>query len=345
MDKKKNLSSENIIAGMIFLLAYLLPLTVNAYQINIYTYFMTTILLCLSLTLIWGMTGIFSFAQASFFGIGAYAYGVFGQIFGTSALTLPALLIAVLVATLVAGILGLFMFYGGVNDVFVGLITLCFAIAFHTFMMQTAGPEWAICGIELGGWNGLYQIPQISIFGYQMSDIAFYLFVLSIVLIVFLAMKRIQKTKIGYSLLAVRENRSRSELLGYNVPLIQTLVFAVGGGIAGLAGVLYSSWGTYVSPSNITITASTLPVVIVAAGGRKNCTAAMIFSGAYCLLTNSLASSSTGSQYSSIVTGIVLILVVLYLPEGLICSLFKGIDRLMVRLPALMKNRRKEVSK
>lgn len=344
MIKYNKLKSENIFAGIMFVLAYLLPIMVNPYQINIFTYFMTTILLCMSLSLIWGMTGIFSFAQASFFGIGAYTYGVLGQIFNKSQLTLAALLIAVTAAALVAGVLGFFMFYGGVNDVFVGLITLCFAIAFHTFMMQTAGPEWSIHGIELGGWNGLYQIPKISLFGYQMGDIAFYIFALTIILITYVIMKRVQQTKIGYSMLAVRENRSRSELLGYNVPFIQTVVFAAGGGIAGLAGVLYSSWGTYVSPSNITISASTLPVVIVAAGGRKNSTAAMIFSGAYCILTNKLAASTAGSQYSAIITGVILILVVLYLPEGLVSSFFKGVDTLLGRIPAFMKYNQKEAS-
>lgn len=320
-----------------------MPLWVNPYQINIYTYFMTTILLCLSLSLIWGMTGIFSFAQATFFGIGAYAYGILGRLMENPSITILIMVLAVLLAALAAGILGFFMFYGGVNDVFVGLITLCFAIAFHTFMMQTAGPEWSIKGIELGGWNGLYQIPKLTIFGLQMNDIVYYLFVLSIVLFIYLGMKKIQKTKIGYSMLAVRENRSRSELLGFNVPAVQTLVFAVGGGIAGLAGVLYSSWGTYVSPSNITIAASTLPVVLVAAGGRKNSTASMIFAGIYCVFTNQLAVSTTGSQFSSIIIGVLLIIVILYLPEGLIYSLFKSLDYLVGKMSAPKTSDKKEV--
>jgi len=340
----KRLNSETILAIFLFIVAYFLPLFANAYQVNIYTYFMTTILLCVSLYLIWGLTGIFSFAQASFFGIGAYVYGMAGRLINTSSLTMIALLLGVLAAFLIAVILGYFMFYGGVNDVFVGLITLCFAIAFYTFMMQTAGPQWAIHGVELGGWNGLHEIPKLTLFAYKMNDVRYYFLVLTIILVLYIALKRIETTKIGYSLIAVRENRTRSELLGFNVPFIQTLVFGVGGGIAGLAGVLYSSWGSYVSPSNITITASTLPVVLVAAAGRKNLTATVILSGAYCILTNLLASSTMGSQYSSIITGIILILVVLYLPEGLIVSMFKGLDHLLYKIPLISRLKRREAA-
>ena len=71
-----------MVAVLIFLFAFLVPLLFSEYQVTSYSYFLTTVLLCLSLSLIWGFTGIFSFCQASFFGMGGYLYGMIVRIIG-----------------------------------------------------------------------------------------------------------------------------------------------------------------------------------------------------------------------------------------------------------------------
>jgi branched-chain amino acid transport system permease protein len=138
-------------------------------------------------------------------------------------------------------------------------------------------------------------------------------------------MRFMEHGKLGYSLVSIRENRERSEMFGYNTPLIQVMIFAVSGAVAGLAGVLYTSWGRYVVPSTMGITQATIPVVLVAAGGRKNPTAVIIFTLFYLMLSQQLAAS--GSQYSLVLLGLILLLVVLFVPKGIIHSLFEIIDR------------------
>lgn len=328
--KKFKFSSENVTAIIIFLLLYSVPIFINPYKVNIFSYFMTSILLTISVCLIWGLTGIFSFGQAAFFGIGGYAYGIICNAAENAKISPLALVIAVIIAGIVAAIVGYFMFYGGINDVFVGLITLCITIAMETFMGQTAGSQWKIAGVKLGGYNGLTNIPKITFGNYRLKDISLYFFILSIVLIIYLILRKIQVSKLGYSLIAIRENRSRSELFGYNVPKIQVIVFAIGGCIAGLGGVLYASWGNYITPSNMSLTASTIPVVLVAAGGRKNITAAIIFTALYSYFSQSL--SASGSQYALIILGLILVLVILFKPEGIIASIFKTSDNLFKKL-------------
>ncbi|WP_446897967.1 ABC transporter permease subunit [Clostridium sp. LBM24168] len=328
--KKFRLSSENVTAIIIFLIAYSMPIFMSPYKVNVFSYFMTNILLTLSVSLIWGLTGIFSFGQAAFFGVGGYAYGIICIASENTKISLLAAIIAIAIAGIIAGILGYFMFYGGINDVFVGLITLCVTIALETFMGQTAGSQWKIAGVKLGGYNGLTNIPTISLGNYKLQSISLYIFMLSIVLIIYLGLRKLQTSKLGYSLLAIRENRSRSELFGYNVSKIQVIVFVIGGCIAGLSGVLYASWGNYITPSNMSLTASTIPVVLVAAGGKKNITAPIIFTALYSYFSHSL--SASGNQYALVILGLVLVLVILFVPNGIIVSLFKTIDSFFRRL-------------
>lgn len=327
---KSLLSTENLVSLIMIIIGALLPVFMNAYKVSVFSYFYTTALMGLSIALIWGYTGIFSFGQAAFFGIGGYTYGILAKLWGNTALTPLALLIGVALAALVAAILGYFMFYGGINDVFVGLITMCVTIALSTFMGQTAGSQWKIGDVALGGFNGLTKIPTLYIGSFKCDKVAFYYITLICLAAVFIGLRVLKRTKVGYSLLAIRENRTRSELFGYNVQKIQVAVFTVGGAIAGLAGVLYAAWGNYITPSNLGLDASTLVVVLVAAGGRKNPTAALLFSIVYCIIANQL--SSSGSQFALIILGLILILVILFVPNGIFASLFDGIDKLFARL-------------
>lgn len=321
---KKWICTENIVSAAMFIAAFTLPLFMGEYKISTYSYYYANVILALSLTLVWGFAGVFSFGQAAFMGLGAYIYGITAR---AGSITPLAMLIAIITVTVFGALLGYFIFYGGVNDVFVGLITLCIGIALETFLGQTAGDQWKILGIPLGGYNGMTKIPMISFGAHKLSQTEFYYFVLLLVFIIYMAIRRVQNSKFGYSLIAIRENRQRSELFGYNVPKIQVIVFAVSTGMAALSGVLYGAWGNYISPSNMSMTSSTIPVVIVASGGRKNPTAAVLFAMMYYILSNKL--SASGSELNLVILGFILIVVLLFIPQGLISALFYHCDRIV----------------
>lgn len=320
---------ENIVFALVVLFLFFIPNIFGSYQVDSFTYYLTSVLLGLSVTLVWGITGIFSFGQAAFFGISAYAYGIIGRLIGKDNITPLVLIIAVIISIVFAAIVGYFMFYGGINDVFVGLITMCITIALETFMGQTSGKEWKIGDVKLGGYNGLSKIPSLYIGDYKLSGEVYYYVVFGVVLITAIAIKKLMKSNTGYSLIAIRENRTRSELFGYDIKKIQMLVFAAGGGLAGLAGVLYAAWGNYITPSSMSLDSSTIPVVLVAAGGRKNVTATMIFVFFYYWLSRKL--SSSGSQYALVILGLLLVLVILFVPDGLIASLFTKVNKMLKR--------------
>ncbi|WP_019534197.1 branched-chain amino acid ABC transporter permease [Paenibacillus ginsengihumi] len=330
---KIRFNAENATAVLMFAFLACIPLVASAYKVVNVANFLVMVFLSLSLALIWGKTGIFSFGQTIFFGVGGYTYAILFLNVNELSLTLPAMLAGVAIGGLVAWILGYLMFYGGVNDVFVGLITLCVTLVLETFMAQTAGAEWKIGSVPLGGYNGINGIPTLHLgFGDNLvafTGKSFYYLVFVLLLVTYLLLRYLVASKWGYALLAVRENRDRSQMFGYNVPKIQTMVFTLSGMIASLGGILYAAWGNYVTPSTMGLAAATLPVVLVAAGGRKSLTAAMLFTLLYSWFSQYL--SSSGSQYALVILGVCLLLVVRFMPQGVVVALFEGIDRLLER--------------
>ena len=325
---KNGITTENICAILVFLFFITYPMTNSKFDVLNMANFMITVILALSLALIWGYTGIFSYAQAAFYGIGGYTYAILCKNFVDSKYTMLFLIGGMIVGFLVALLLGYFMFYGGVNDVFVALVTMCFTLVLETFLAQTAGPEWHIGEAQLGGFNGINAVPSLSIGNLKFNGTTLYIFVLVLLLVIYLTMRIMEKKNLGYCLLSIRENRERSEMFGYNTAFIQMMIFAVSGAIAGLSGVLYTSWGGYIVPTAVGMTQATLPVVLVAAGGRKNPTAVIIFTLFYLILSQELAAS--GSQYSLVILGLILLLVVLFVPKGIIHSLFEIIDQKVI---------------
>lgn len=322
--------TEMVVAVLFFAYAFTFPLYSSAYQIDNFSNFYVSSILVMSLTILWGFTGVFSFGQTVFYTIGAYTFGIFAKSITAGSTNLLSLVLAIIVCGIIAGILGWFIFYGKISSVFTGLITLCIAKACEIFMTQTSGDQWQILGVQLGGYNGMSSIPEIQIGSFQFEKTSFYFLAVTMTLLVYIGVKFLQRSKWGYCLYSVRENIDRSELFGYDVAKIQTLSFAASGALAGLAGAMFSSWSGYVAPSNFSLTTAVTSIVIVAAAGKKNPTAAVAMTLIYNYFTQSL--SSQGSEYTRLILGVVLILVVMFVPDGLIQGLFTKCDKLILHI-------------
>ena len=126
------------------------------------TVYLIMAILALSLALVWGYGGILCFGQSAFFGLGAYAYAIAMFNFGES--TLPFLLAIILPAAF-AALLGYFMFYGRIGEVYLGVITLTVTLILFNSVNSTAGPEFHIGVARLGGFNGIPAIPPLNVPG------------------------------------------------------------------------------------------------------------------------------------------------------------------------------------
>ncbi|PDQ22693.1 ABC transporter permease [Mesorhizobium sanjuanii] len=312
------------------------PLFADPYDVGNFAYFLLWIFMAMGLCVMWGYTGMMSFGQTFFFGIGGYSYGVLSILMGADyGLTIVALLLAIGFACAAAVIFGYFMIYGRVAGVFFGIMTLSMTLALAYFLGQTAGPEWAIGKARLNGFNGMQGMPPLTLpwFGgsIELLDTALYYFVISLLLVVYLAVRMFLNSPIGYVLVAIREDPDRVELLGYDIRLYQLIVFIVGGALAALSGVLYTAWGQFITPSSVGLPAAAMPIVWVAFSGRKDITATTL--GTFVLLLAFQTITIYSQQWALILMGALLLATVLFAPDGFLLGIFRAVQNLFSRRP------------
>lgn len=311
------------------------PLFSDGYTVGNTVYFFIWVFIALSLCLIWGYGGALSFGQTAFFGIAGYGYGILTINFGSAyGFTLLALVLAVGFAALFALLLGYFMFFGRISGVFLGIVTLAVTLMLERFMAQTAGPEWRIGAARLNGFNGMSAMPPLTIPWpggdiVLFADIGLYYFVLGLLLAVYLGLRILMNSAFGNVIVAIRENPERAEMLGYDVRKYQLVTFVIGAALAGMSGVLYTTWGQYITPSSMGMTAAALPLIWVAVGGRSDLTSTLI--GTLVVLLAFQALTIYGSQYALVVMGLLLVLTVLIAPNGLVLGAMNLIGRLAAR--------------
>lgn len=307
------------------LLMFLQPLVRGSYAAGQFSLFLAYGLLALSLSLIWGYVGILSFGQVAFFGIAGYTYAIVSLNLGGPLGATVALPVAVIVSTLAALSLGYFMFYGDVRNVYVAILTLVVTLVLQTFMAQTAGAAWTIGSVKLGGFNGIPGIRNFTL-GVEGASISlrgsgFYWFVLVLLLFIYLGARVLVNSKYGYAMVAVREDRERTEMLGYNVKKLKLGVFTASGTLAGLGGVLYTNWGNYIDPSVFTLTFATIPIVWVTFGGRESLLGAIV--GTIVIEWLRKWFSINASEFAIVFVGVILMGTVLIMPQGILPSIRK----------------------
>jgi len=321
--------------ALLLLAACIFPAFSNDFTVGNIAYFMVWTFMAMGLGVVWGYCGSLSFGQTAFFGLAGYAYGVITINLGSSfGLTWLALFLAVLIGTGFALLIGYFMFYGRIKGVFIGIVTLSVTLVLETFMAQTAGPQWRIGDARLNGFNGMSGMPPLTIpwFGGDIllyAGATLYYVLVGMVVLCYLGLRMILNAPFGNVLVAIRENPERTEMLGYDIRLYQTLAFGLGGALAALSGVLYTAWGQYITPSSMGLTAAALPIVWVAVGGRRDITATLL--GTLIVIAGFQYLTIYGSQYALVVMGALLVFTVLVTPDGLVATAITQIGKIKER--------------
>jgi branched-chain amino acid transport system permease protein len=298
------------------LILLLLPLTADTHTATLLAIWS---LFALSLGLMWGYAGILSFGHAAYFGLGAYTYAITAMNVGEST---AAWMLAILVPAFVAAVIGAMMFYGRISDVYMGVITLVFALILAKFMGATAGDAYRIGSARLGGFNGIPAFPILNVPGDPNTPIygmGLYYVVIGCALGCYLVARRVLASAFGRVLMGIRENEARIELLGYNVAAFKTAIFSLSAAMAGLAGCLFASWAEIVTPSLFGLGQSVEVLIWVIAGGLGTLVGPVL--GAILLGLLKLLLGQQTLIDNSLVLGAILVLVVLLLPRGLVPSL------------------------
>lgn len=317
-------------AALVLAAALAYPAFADPYDVGNFGYFLIWIFMALGLCVMWGLCGMLSFGQTFFFGIGGYAYGVLAIILGNGpAATIMGLFGAVALAGLAAAVLGYFMIYGRINGVFFGIVTLSFTLALAFFLGQTAGPEWAIGRARLNGFNGMQGMSPLSVpwFGgpVVLEETALYYVLVAGVTATYLLLRVLANSRFGNVLVAVREDPERAELLGYDVRRYQLIAFVLGSALAGVSGVLYTSWGQFITPSSIGLPSAAMPIIWVAFSGRTDLTATLV--GTFLLLLGFQTLTIYSQEAALVVMGALLAATILFVPRGFVVGIGELLSR------------------
>ena len=302
------------------------------------TVYMIMAVLALSLALVWGFGGILCFGQSAFFGLGAYTYAIAMINIGES--TAP-LILAILVPAAFAALLGYFIFYGRISDVYLGVITLTVTLILFNSINSTAGPEFHIGLAKLGGFNGIPGIPSLNVpfFKDWQIDLGgmFTLSTTSLILTYF-GLRALLASHFGRTIVGIRENEQRAQLLGYDPRIYKLATFTIGGALAGYSGCLFANWGNFVSPTIFGLAQSAQIIIWVIVGGRGTLIGPILGCVGIQWLTAALGANAPSGAAGwqallgnvPLILGAILVAFVLLVPRGLVPTI-GGLDALLIR--------------
>lgn len=305
-----------LIAVIGLIVMFLLPLSFDFYTLTVLTAFA---ILALSLGFVWGYAGILCFGQAAFYGLGAYAFAITAI---NSNLPWLAFLAAILIPAIAAAVLGAMMFYGRLSDVYMAVVTLVFTLILFKYMNTTAGEGYKIGAARLGGFNGIPGFPTLTKpwnpADYLYDDSLYY-FAFLLLIFLYAIVRVILRSPFGRMLVGIRENELRAELMGYDVRLLKTAAFSIGGAIAGIAGCIFANWAEIVTPNMFSLGQSSEIIIWTIVGGAGTLLGPIIGAGVLGYLKIALGENTWLNNF--VILGVILIFAVLFLPRGIFPAL------------------------
>lgn len=232
------------------------PMFLGRFSLNVLTRSMIYAMLAITVDLLWGYTGILTFGQAAFFGVGAYATAMVLTHLGASpALFAIAFAAAILVPLLLGLAVGWLSFYQGSTPLYATVISLVVPIVINQLVYS--GGVWTGSSSGLVGYTTL----PLGLPGFfRLTGLC--LLVLAVLAFIFV------RSDAGRLLVAIRDNEARVAYLGLSPARVKIALTAVLAGVAGLAGFLFANASGMVAPENTGFVFGTELVVWTALGGR-----------------------------------------------------------------------------
>ncbi|WP_037074332.1 ABC transporter permease subunit [Rhizobium leguminosarum] len=279
------------------------PMFLGRFSLNVLTRSMIYAMLAITVDLLWGYTGVLTFGQAAFFGVGAYATAmVLTHIGASPALLVVALVAAVLVPLVLGLAVGWLSFYHGSTPLYATVISLVVPIVVTQLVFS--GGTWTGSSSGLVGYDTL----PLGLPGYfRLSGAC--LLALAIVAIVFV------RSDAGRLLVAIRDNEARVAYLGMDPARLKIVLTGVLAGVCGLAGFLYANASGVVAPENTGFVFGTELVVWTALGGRGTIIGPMF--GAIGIDYLSASLSGDLPFLWQLIVGALFVVMIILLPGGL----------------------------
>lgn len=267
-------------------------------------------LFALSFNVLFGTTGLLSFGQAIFYGLGAYVTGMLAKSFGGEYF-LWALLLAPVAALLLSLLLGTLSLR--LSDVYFTMLTLAFA--------QLAWGITVKWSSFTGGDDGIQAIPKPDLLA---GGGNYYIFSFTIVTVCIYLLWRLDRSPFGAVLKGIRQNPTRISFTGMNVFRHKLLAYVVSSCFTAIAGGLYAGLDRNITPDMFVWTMSGSIILMAILGGMRSFFGPLIGVAVFVLLEDVIGRST---QYWSFVIGVIMIAVVLLFPRGIV-----GISRQFARM-------------
>ena len=296
--------------------------------LQLLAYAMLIAALALSYHLLFGLAGMLSFGHALFFAAGAYGLGIVLRNFSPSWLPAGAtfalaILITVLIGFVLAALVGSVSLR--VTGISFAMVTLAFAQAGSVVVRRNPGGQ---TGGEEGLTLDVSHVPDALVGVLNTRNL--YWLSLAVLVIVYLVVLWVEKSRAGHVVAATRENELRVRVIGIRPYFVRLLIFAIAGALAALAGAAFLLLQSGVSPRVATPDFTLTLLVIVVLGGVGLRWGAVLGAIVYTLLDQRLTALA-GSEFIAglpdllriplsqplFILGTLFILVVLFLPGGL----------------------------
>jgi branched-chain amino acid transport system permease protein len=286
-------------------LSILLPHLLPKFQLRMLTEIIILALFAMTWKMMLNEGGLFSFGQAVFFGLGAYA-----SVLGWLHIKGLSLMGGIFLGGMVAGLFGFILaaFLVRMSGTYFALLTL----AFNQLI-------WAIVWKwrdVTGGDDGLGKFPKPDLFGISMAKpLNYYYLALAIVAICMFLCWYFSKTPFGNVMKSIKSNEERSKFIGFNVGASKIIFLTILAFFAGTSGALYAQFQEFIGPSSIDLVMSTHVIFMAFIGGVGHFWGPLLGSGIYVYLSEYL------SHYTDrweLIFGVVVIILVLLAPQGIL---------------------------
>lgn len=293
------------LVGLLAVLAVMLavPPLLKNYGVYLFTYWLVFIIATMGLNLTVGYAGQKSLGHAAFFGIGAYTVAILMKAGFSFWLGLPLAMAGCFAIGLALGFPAL-----RVQTIYLAFATLGFNTAVWLVMRNE---EWLT-----GGTFGINGIARPSLFGLDLSgNLAFYYFVLGVAVVLGALLWGLLRSPWGKAFTALRDNPIRAESLGVNIQAYTLLAFAIGAVYAGVAGALFAPLVEFIEPAPFAVGASIMMYLMVVVGGPGYFFGPVLGSAVGVVLPEWLRFAQGWYLF---VFGVAVILLMLWLPDGLL---------------------------
>jgi branched-chain amino acid transport system permease protein len=279
----------------------------NPYTLGITNLIAINAIVVLGLNLFIGYAGQISLGHAAFFGLGAYGSAITTGTYGLP--PWPAIVLVAIIVGLIALLIGIPVLR--LSGHYLAMATLGFNFVVHTILL-----EW---DVVTGGPSGFSGIPYLGIGEFYFdAEIRLHYLLWSITMLCLLLCLNLVRSGVGRGLAALAGDETAAASLGVNTRNAKIKVFVISAVLASIAGSLFAHTYTFVSPDSFGIFTSADLVIMVVIGGMGSIWGSVFGAGLITILPEWMDMFET---YKDFVHGGILVLVLMFLPQGLVTGL------------------------